>query len=56
MILAGADYRLALDEMTMVEDVIVHWTEMRRLRGMRRPQMGIGVIKKYMVEDRGFGI
>jgi hypothetical protein len=55
MILAGAHYRVALDKMPMVEDVIRHWTEMRRLRGMKRPQMGIGVIKKYVKEDRGFG-
>lgn len=55
MILAGSYYRTALYKMPMVEDAISHWTEMRRLRGMGKPHMGIGVIKKYILEDRSFG-
>lgn len=55
MILAGAHYRMAVSELPMVEDVIAHWTSQRQLSGMRRPQMGMGVIKKYMKNDEGFG-
>lgn len=54
MILAGAHYRTALDRMPMVEDVIQCWTNWRKMSGMRRPQMGIGVIKQYMKRDEGF--
>ena len=55
MVLAGDRYCSALSRMPMVEDVIAHWTNMRKLNGMRRPQMGIGVIKRYLLEDRSFG-
>lgn len=54
MILAGASYKSAVFEMPQVEDVIQHWTDVRKARGMRRPHMSIGVIKKYIIEGRGF--
>jgi hypothetical protein len=54
LILAGADYRTALNDMPFVEDVIACWTNWRRLAGMKKPQMGIGVIKQYMKRDEGF--
>jgi hypothetical protein len=54
LILAGSSYRLAVSGMPMVEDVIACWTNWRRMKGMRRPQMGIGVIKQYMKRDEGF--
>jgi hypothetical protein len=54
MVLAGSRYRQAAATMPMVEDVIWHWTEMRRAHGMRRPQMGIGVIKRYLKNDEGY--
>ncbi len=47
-VVAGGSYRAALYGMSMVEDCIAHWTEQRRWRGMRKPQMGIGVIKKHL--------
>lgn len=55
LILAGEHYRAAVSRMPMVEDVIDHWTRMRKARGMRKPRMGIGVIKKYLIENRAFG-
>lgn len=54
LILAGANYRVALSDMPFVEDVIACWTNWRRLAGMKRPQMGIGVIKQYMKRDEEF--
>ena len=54
MILAGALYRAALNNMPMVEDVIQCWTDWRKAKGMRRPQMGIGVIKQYLKRDEGY--
>lgn len=54
LILAGAYYRVALDGMPFVEDVIACWTNWRRMAGMKRPQMGIGVIKKYLKRDEGY--
>lgn len=54
MVIAGADYRLAVQAMPCVEDVIGSWTNLRRLRGMARPAMGIGVIKRYLKERRGY--
>lgn len=53
-VLAGADYRAALRGFPMVEDVIHAWTERRRNRGMRRPSMGIGVIKKRISEENAW--
>lgn len=57
LVVAGADYRTALRQMPYVEDVISFWTEQRRQAGMsgRRAVMGIGVIKKYLKEDRPYG-
>jgi hypothetical protein len=54
LILAGAYYRVALNDMPFVEDVIACWTNWRNMNGMKRPQMGIGVIKQYMKRDEGF--
>lgn len=54
MVLAGANYRMALSDMPFVEDVIACWTNWRKMSGMKRPQMGIGVIKQYMKRDEGF--
>lgn len=54
MILAGANYRMAVEWVPMVEDVIRCWTDWRRESGMRRPQMSIGVIKKYLKNDEGY--
>ena len=56
MVLAGADYRAALRGLPYVEDVIAHWTQQRRDRGMipRRAAMGIGLIVKACNEGRGY--
>jgi len=54
MILAGGYYRDCVRGMPMVEDVIAHWTELRRLHGMGRPGMGIGVILRELRSGRGF--
>jgi cytoplasmic iron level regulating protein YaaA (DUF328/UPF0246 family) len=56
MILAGAEYRAALRQMPMVEDVIRCWTQWRIDQGMtrRRAAMGIGLIKKALKENRGY--
>lgn len=56
MILAGAEYRTAVSQMPMVEDVIACWTQWRIDRGMtrRRAAIGIGVLKKLLKEDTGY--
>lgn len=54
MVLAGGYYRDCVRGMPMVEDVIGHWAELRRLRGMGRPGMGIGVILRELRSGRGF--
>jgi hypothetical protein len=55
-ILAGYEYRRAVSQMPAVEDVIDHWTRMRaHTMGNTRARMGIGVIKKYLKEDRPYG-
>lgn len=57
MVVAGYEYRQALNQMPCVEDVIASWTRTRQERmGSTRGQMGIGVIKKYLKEDRGYGV
>jgi len=55
-ILAGAEYRAAVRKMPHVEDVIGHWTQQRRDRGMssRRASIGIGLLKKFLKEDKGY--
>ena len=56
MVVAGYEYRQALKQMPMVEDVIQHWTRMRsHTMGNTRARMGIGVIKRYLKEDKGYG-
>lgn len=47
-VLAGYDYVHALDGLPMVENPIRHWTEQRRWAGMRKPQMGIGVLTRHI--------
>lgn len=56
LILAGWEYRQALKRMPMVEDAIDHWTMQRRDDGMssRKAAMGIGVLMRYLKEDRSF--
>jgi hypothetical protein len=56
-VVAGADYRAALKQMPYVEDVLGYWTQCRRDSGMssRRAAMSIGIIKKYLKEDRNYG-
>jgi len=56
MVLAGHHYKRALDGMPMVEDVFKSWVDARRSSGMssRRAEMGIGLIKKYLVNNVGF--
>lgn len=54
MVLAGCDYRDALLWMPMTEDVIAHWTAVRKRRGMRRPGVGIGVMKRLLREGASF--
>ena len=57
LVVAGAEYRAALKYMPCVEDVIGYWTGQRKQNGMsgRKSMMGIGVIKKYLKEDRAYG-
>lgn len=55
MVLAGCHYKRALYDFPMVEDPVAHWTELRRARGMRRPAIGIGVLKKLLKEDHHYG-
>jgi hypothetical protein len=50
-ILAGADYCHAVDGLPYVEETIKGWTEQRRAMGMRKPGMGIGVIKQRIKQD-----
>lgn len=56
MVLLGSYYQAAVRDLPYVEDPIAHWTEQRRQKGMsgRRASMGIGVIMKYLKEDRGY--
>lgn len=56
LVLAGAEYRAGLNQMPMVEDVIGCWTQWRIDRGMtrRRAAIGIGTLKKYLKEDKGY--
>lgn len=54
MIVAGADYRAALEGL-LVEDVIGSWAAWRRDRGMRPAHVGVGILKKYLAERKGFG-
>ena len=54
MILAGATYRHVVSSMPMVEDVIACWTNWRRLNGMKKYHMSIGVIKQYLKKDTGY--
>lgn len=54
MVLAGADYRAALDGL-LVEDIIASWSRWRGDRGLRPRHVGIGVLKKYLCERKGFG-
>jgi len=56
LILAGAEYRAAVKNMPMVEDVIECWTQWRIDRGMtrRRAAISIGVLKKLLKEDTGY--
>lgn len=57
MVLAGHHYRQALKRMPLVEDVIGSWTSQRQEKmGSSRGRMGIGVIKRYLKEDRSFGV
>lgn len=58
MVVAGADYRAALSQMSLVEDVIEGWTQMRMNRGMtrRRACVGIGVLKKLLKDNTGYGV
>lgn len=53
MVLAGADYRAATEGL-LVEDVIGNWTAWRRERGLRPAHIGIGLLKKYMRERKGY--
>jgi hypothetical protein len=57
MVLAGADYRAAVWQMPYVEDVLAHWTQHRIDSGMtgRRASMSIGIIKRYLKEDKAYG-
>lgn len=56
MILMGGEYKRALSQMPMVEDVIECWTQWRRDAGMRgrRASMSIGLILQALKEDRGY--
>lgn len=55
MVVAGDHYRRALDDLPYVEDVIGAWARWRRDRGLRPAHVGIGVLKKYLKERKGFG-
>ncbi len=57
MILAGEEYKRAVKRLPYVEDVIRHWTDMRRDSGMssRRATMSIGLILKALKEGRSYG-
>lgn len=52
-VLAGSDYRQATRGLPYVEDVIGCWTRRRREDGIRPAAVGIGVLKKYLKEQRG---
>jgi hypothetical protein len=52
MVVAGADYRAALRGLPYVEDVFACWSRRRRDEGLRG--FGIGVLKKYLKQQRGF--
>ena len=54
IVIAGAEYREALDRFPYAEDVIGHWGRMRRLRG-KRQAMGIGILKQCLKQFRAFG-
>jgi len=55
-VLAGHEYRQALNNMPYVEDVIGCWTRWRVDQGMTnsRARMSIGLILKALNEDRGY--
>lgn len=54
-VLAGADYKVALDGFPYVEDLFGAWSSLRRARGIRSAACGIGVLKKYLKENRSLG-
>jgi hypothetical protein len=56
MVLAGAHYRAALEGLRFVEDVIESWARKRRDARLRPAHVSIGVLKKYLREQRGFGV
>lgn len=58
LVVLGHLYHSAVWGLPLVEDVIAHWTQMRRDRGMsgREASVGIGVLMKYLRQGRGFGV
>lgn len=55
-VLAGEYYRAALSGLPMVEDVLGYWTRRRREDGIKPAHMSIGIMKRYLVEDRPYGV
>lgn len=54
MLLLPGHYVAATLGLRYREDVIAHWTEQRRRAGTRPAHIGIGVLKRYLKEMRGF--